>query len=185
MNGDTPSLVNDTKGSISLVGGSGAFASMLPTQKIVFVEPGGDLTGRLVLHVLRRSSQTSGTGDPLIATPSWGDSATSWFVVARSVSAGYSEIDADVRLVAPRDPGVYSIVFSFLRGRDAVAVASGSDSQPGSAQVWDQLDALANFNSSQVADAQAYGCAIARRAQVGGYSWELAPADAVNVIVRS
>ncbi|MHB8433877.1 MAG: helix-turn-helix domain-containing protein [Candidatus Tyrphobacter sp.] len=173
-------IVNNTGGTVALLSGNGAFASISRHNKSVAARPGAILRGSIRLRTVNRSPAVSTT--PLIATPTWGKRETVWFTVAPTVSGGTGTYDSAVTVKVPSKDGTYALIFAFQVASRAAFVASGSDYVVGPPH-WSFRDAVADYDEAQISDAQTYGCAIARRFEGPGYVWLYVPADALRIVV--
>lgn len=175
-------ITNNTHGALSVVSGDGAFASVSPSYKTFVVRPDAMLRGHVRIQVadLRPALSTA----PLVAAASWGERDTSWSTLVRSVPDGRSVLSPLVAMRAPAKPGAYALIFALQIEPRADEVASGTDWVAGALR-WSGPDTIAGYNPSQIADAQTFGCAIARRAVAGGYAWFYVPSDALRIIART
>ena len=168
-------------GLIQIVSGIGTFAAMDDAHKSLTVAPGSLLQGAVTLRVIN-----GGPGfavAPLIQTPSWGDHETSWSSIGY-VRPGESQFTAQVNLTAPVQPGVYHILFAFQLETDGESVASATNWARYN-NIWNDGNDIADFNSSQIQQAQQTGCAINPWLMETGIQPAYVPADAITVDVAA
>ena len=169
-------------GLIQIVSGTGTFAKVDEAHKSISVVPGSLLQGTVALRVIN-----GGPGfavAPLIQTPSWSDHETSWSSIGY-LPPGESQFTAQVNITAPVQPGAYHILFAFQLETNGGSVASAT-SWVRYKNIWNDGNDIADFNSSQIQQAQQTGCAINRWLTETGIQPIYVPADAttVNVVTR-
>jgi len=178
-------------GTLQIVSGSGAFASLSAANKTLSVLPGATLSGAVNLEALNYG--VSEDVAPLIYTPSWGEASNSWQLINDWIVTGASAQQAQVSVTAPATPGVYYIIFAFQWEVGGDHLASASNWTLGY-DVWNDGNDLAEFSAAQVANAQASGCTVnlwLYPCGVGpeyapcpsGFLPQYVPADAVTVVV--
>ncbi len=178
LRGDPVGIINNTHGTIALLSGDGDFASVLPQHKDLIARAGATLRGHLRLEVVNEGSRSESA--PLIAARSWGSPRTGWFSIERSLNGGSALYDPYVTVRLPPMPGSYALIFAFQYGPRGDDVASGTNWTTGSPR-WGAGNAIADYTTGQIADAQTYGCAVARRLVPGGTAWYYVPSDALRV----
>lgn len=167
-------------GTLQIVSGSGAFASISAANKTLSVLPAATLTGAVNLQALNYG--TSGQIAPLIYTPSWGQPSNSWRLINSWIATGPSAQQAQVSVTVPAAPGAYYIIFAFAMEIGGDHVASASNWGLGY-DVWNDGNDIAEFSGAQL-----------KKAQVDGYTVDLwfvdrryvpvyVPVDAVTVVV--
>jgi hypothetical protein len=178
-------------GTLQIVSGSGAFASLSAANKTLSVLPGATLSGVVNLQALNYG--VSEDVAPLIYTPSWGQASTSWQLINGWIATGASAQQAQVSVTVPATPGVYYIIFAFQWEVGGDHLASASNWTLGY-DVWNDGNDLAEFSGAQVANAQADGCTVnlwlypcgvgpEYAPCPGGFLPQYVPADAVTVVV--
>jgi len=168
-------------GLIQIVSGTGTFADVDDAHKSLTVFAGSLLQGAVTVHVIN-----GGPGfalAPLIQTPSWGSHETSWSFIA-NVRPGESQFTARVKLTAPTQPGTYHIIFAFQLETNGGSVASATNWARHN-NIWNDGNDIADFNSSQIQQAQRMGCAINPWLTETGIQSTYVPADALTVDVAA
>lgn len=166
-------------GTIRILSGGGSFAGISGENKTVNVDPGAALQGTITLRVLNLGPGFAVA--PLIETPSWGRHQDSWKMISH-LRPGDSTWNAQINERAPVKSGVYYIVFAFFLEMNGANVASGTNWAAGQ-PVWDDGNDLAQFDSSQILQAQQFGCAVNRWIMEDGSKLVYVPADAITVRV--
>ncbi len=166
-------------GTIRILSGGGSFAGISGENKTVNVNPGAALQGTITLRVLNLGPGFAVA--PLIETPSWGRHQDSWKMISH-LRPGDSSWNAQINERAPVESGVYYIVFAFFLETNGASVASGTNWAAGR-PVWDDGNDLAQFHSSQIHQAQQFGCAVNRWIMEDGSRLVYVPADAITVRV--
>jgi hypothetical protein len=178
-----PTLPDGTGGQIRILSGTGSFASVSHTNKVLNVSPGSSLIGTVKLQTINLGHRDAVA--PLIYTPSWGDHSTSWKLINRWIPTGQSEQRAQVSLVAPTTPGTYHIMFAVSWELTGDQVASMTDYGVGH-DVWNDGNDIAELNTAQLASAQVNGYVFDNN--LSGdlvYRSRPIPADAITVIVTT
>ncbi len=168
-------------GRLVVLGGGGTFSNVAPGQLTVATTPGGLLSGEVVL-----SADNSGQSfdvAPLIGTPSWGDPATSYWTIDHSIPTGSGTYTTAVSLTAPNRPGTYHVLFAFALEEHGYDIASATNWAAGAPPQWGNGDNIAELDSSQIAQAQHYGCAVDRWTMQTGPRYVLVAAAAITVTV--
>jgi hypothetical protein len=168
-------------GLIQIVSGTGAYANVDDAHKSLSVVPGSLLQGTIALHVIN-----GGPGfaiAPLVQTPSWGNHETSWSLIGY-LRPGESQFTAQANLTAPVQPGVYHILFAFQLETNGGSVASAT-SWARYKNIWNDGNDIADFNSSQIQQAQQTGCALNPWLTETGIQSIYVPVDAITVDVAA
>jgi len=176
-----PGVRNDIHGAIRILGGSGAFAGMSSSNKVLTVHPGSQLVGSVHLHVVNGGSPDAVA--PLIGTVSWGDPSHAFWTVASWIHTGEQSLDAQVRITVPDTPGTYHILFAMQLELSGSNVASGTNWAIHN-DTWGDGNDIAQFNPMQIAHAQQDGCAVGQWLTARGYEPMAVPADAITLNVR-
>jgi len=166
-------------GTVRIMSGSGTFAGISGENKDVKVDPGAALRGTITLRALNLGPAFAVA--PLIETPSWGRHQDSWKIISY-LRPGESTWNAQINERAPIESGVYHIIFAFYLETNGASVASGTNWAAGP-PVWDDGNDLAEFDSSQILQAQQFGCAVNRWIMEDGSKPVYVPADAITVRV--
>jgi serine/threonine protein kinase len=169
----------DAHGTVKIVSGTGSFASVGKTSKVLPVAGGTALSGSVTLQVLN-----TGPGfavAPLIQTPSWGQHQSSWTLIG-NLRTGESTVIAPVNYQVPPQPGIYYIFFAYELETNGGSVASGTNWALGRNQ-WNSGHDLADFSASQVLQAQQFGCAVANWVAENGAELVYVPVDAITLEV--
>jgi len=161
------------------VSGSETFAGISRENKTVKVDPGSALRGAIALRVLNQGPAFAMA--PLIDTPSWGRHQDSWKLIS-NLRPGESTWNAQIDERAPVESGVYYMVFAFNLETNGASVASGTNWAAGQ-PVWDDGNDLAQLNSSQILQAQQFGCVVNRWLTEDGSKLIYVPADAITIEV--
>ncbi len=172
-------IANGTHGTVKILSGTGSFANVGKTNKILRVAGGSVLSGSVTLQVLN-----GGPGfavAPLIQTPSWGQHQTSWRLV-ENLRTGNSTVVAKVSDQVPSQPGIYYILFAYELETNGGSVASGTNWALGPNQ-WNSGHDLADFNASQVLQAQRFGCAVGNWTAEKGPELVYVPVDVITLEV--
>jgi hypothetical protein len=182
QNATAASAIGPT-GSLRILSGTDSFSSVSGSNKILVVSSGAMVSGTIRLQALN-----SGKPDavaPLIYTPSWGDSSSSWRLINRWVPTGQSQQTAQVSFVSPATPGLYYIIFAFQWeiGGDHVASATN---WPLGADRWGDGNDLATLSVAQITEAQAHGETTANWlvGNPASYKLEHLPADVITLVVQ-
>ncbi len=178
----TATVSNGTHGSIRVLSGTGAFASLSAGCRTISVAPGAPINGTVRLSVVNQGPGFAVA--PLIWTPSWGDPASSWRLIQGWVGDGQSVFSATLRLTSPQVPGTYHIVFAFQLETNGASVASATN-WAGGEPVWGDGNDIADFNRQQIAEAQQYGCTTDNWLSQTGYHPIFVPTDAIKILVRT
>ena len=176
--GDTE-ITNNTHGTIQIVSGTGAFARVTSQSKLVRVSAGAALQGSVTLHVLNQGPGFAIA--PLVQTRSWDDPQTSWKQIA-VLRPGEATITAQVNQRAPLDGGTYHDLFAFQLEKSGGNVASGTN-WPRGQDVWNDGNDVAQFDSSQILQAQKFGCVVDSWLTQEGPRLLYVPADAITIEV--
>ena len=99
-------------------------------------------------------------------------------------SSGRIAITARVKLTAPTQPGTYHIIFAFQLETNGGSVASATNWARHN-NIWNDGNDIADFNSSQIQQAQRMGCAINPWLTETGIQSTYVPADALTVDVAA
>jgi hypothetical protein len=175
-----PRVRNEIHGTIQVLGGSGAFADISSSKKLLTVHPGSQLVGSVHLHVVNGGKYDAVA--PLIATVSWGDPSHAFWTVASWVRTGEQDLDAQVRITVPSTPGTYHILFAMQLEMNGSNVASGT-SWALHHDTWRDGNEIALFSLAQVLQAQHEGCTTDRWLTTRGYELIAVPADAITLQV--
>jgi hypothetical protein len=168
-------------GTLQIVSGSGAFASISTTNKTLSVLPGATLSGAVNLQA--HNYGYSDSVAPLIYTPSWGQHSSSWQLINGSIATGASGQQEQVLVTVPATPGVYYITFAYAWEIGGDHVASGTGWGLGY-DVWNDGNDVAEFSGAQLAKAQGDGYTVEfLLVSSSGYVPVYVPADAVTVVV--
>ncbi len=173
-------VLNGTHGTIRVLSGTGTFAGISGNDKRVTVAPGESMNGTVELSVV--NGGPSFAIAPLIYTPSWGNPASSWRLIAGWVRPGQNEFKAQIKVRAPQIPGTYHILFAYQLETNGASVASATNWARG-APVWGDGNDIAEFNQKQIREAQKFGCTINSYLLQKGTQLGFAPADAITVQV--
>ena len=173
-------------GTLFIVNGSGTFSSVSATSLTINVSPGQVLSGSVTLDA-NNSWWKIGDVIPLIGTPSWGNDSTSWWLIDSSLPWGSSIQTANVQLIAPLEPGTYYIIFAFHAEETGDQVASATNWALGY-DVWGDGNDIAEFNATQIAQAQQVGGTVDNWLVLGPsgtptYILAPVPAAAITVVV--
>lgn len=166
-------------GAIRIASGTGAFAPIRSSLKSLSVQPGVPLAGTVTLQV--SDLAPSFVTVPLIYTPSWGDQKTAWRLIS-FLKRGESTIQARLDAQAPSEPGKYHILFAFNQEMNGGNVASGTNWAFGQ-DLWYDGNDIAQFDASQILEAQQFGCTVGTALAVEGYAPAYIPADAMTIEV--
>ncbi len=95
--------------TVSLGSGSINRQTISPGRRTVWVAPGGDLSGAFTVQV--HNGMHLGAFAPVVATPTWGESSTGWWAVARvdGLADTVQTVELPAGLQAPAAEGIYYI----------------------------------------------------------------------------
>jgi hypothetical protein len=147
----------DFNSTLFVVSGSGVFSSLSSSSLVIYVSPGQALTGSVTLRA--NNGWFSYDVVPLIGTPSWGNDSTSWWLINSNLPAQTNSTQTTtIDLSAPEQLGTYHIIFAFRGevGGDHVASATIYTTN----DVWNDGNDIAEFNSTQIAQAQQNGVTV-------------------------
>jgi hypothetical protein len=186
---DAITQYNDTlsNSTVRIQSGTGTFADLSPSNKVVQVHPGDALTGSVTMTTKNDLAPTDWT--PLIATTSWGSHSTSFWTVNSWISTGETTNAASgISLYAPTEPGTYYLIFAFNAEMNGAEVASCTNwryvDDHGSV-VWDDTNDLAGLTKEQIDQAQAIGSTkVIYTFQSWNQQWTV-PADAITINVSA
>jgi hypothetical protein len=162
-----------------VISGTGTFSS-LPENHTITVLPGQKISGDVTLAI--HNTFPSGWVAPLIGTPSWGDKASSWWLIDGWVPTGDTDQVAPVAITAPQTPGVYHLIFAFGSEMNGAQVASATDWHADHV-VWDDGNDLADLNTTQIAHARQYGKLDINLLAADGHVLSNTAVDSIDVIV--
>jgi hypothetical protein len=173
--------------TLFIVNGSGTFSSISATSLTITVSPGQVLSGSVTLDA--NNPYPSNDIVPLIGTPSWGNDSTSWWLIDGWLPVGSSTRTTNVQLSAPLEPGTYYVIFAFQAEETGDQVASATNWRVGY-DVWGDGNDIAEFNATQIAQAQQIGATVDNWLVLGPtgtptYVPISVPADAITVVVSS
>ncbi len=184
ITGGVPGVTQAVRpGRLTVTGGTGAFAGVSSHMLSLTITPGGTLSGQVDL--LADNTGQSFDIAPLIATPSWGNPATSYRTVDSSIPTGTGTYIASMNVIAPTRPGTYHLLFAFALEEHGYNVASATNWAAGVPPQWGDGSNIAQFNAIQVLDAQRYGCAVERWIMQTGPQEVLVAVSAITVNVAS
>ncbi len=191
INGGLPGVLLEVlsrpAGTVQIEAGTGPFSVLSPTTKVLTVQPGAYLNGKITLLLLNQLPSSDGA--PLIGTPSWGNDSTDFWTISSWIGTGMLSITPSITLTAPSQPGTYYLIFAFQAeiGGDHVASATNwqrVEKDVSGKDVWNDGNDIAEFTASQIAQAQHFGCTTNKILMQGGYVLTYTPADAVTISVR-
>ncbi|MBV8695089.1 MAG: serine/threonine protein kinase [Ktedonobacteraceae bacterium] len=191
INGGLPGVLleglSKPAGTVQIESGTDSFSALSPTAKMLTVQPGTYLNGKITLLLLNQLPSSDQA--PLIGTPSWGDDSTDFWTISSWIGTGALSITPSITLTAPSQPGTYYLIFAFQAEIGADHVASATNWQRvekdiSGKDVWHDGNDIAEFTMSQIAQAQHFGCTTNKILMQGGYLLTYAPADAVTISVR-
>jgi len=81
-----------------------------PENPIMIVEAGEGIKGEITVEAVNEHGP--GAIVPLAATPTWGDHATSYWIVAGHVPEGRHTFSTEIDLTAPEEKGTYYIIIA-------------------------------------------------------------------------
>lgn len=126
ITGGVPGVTQAVRpGRLTVTGGTGAFAGVSSHMLSLTITPGGTLSGQVDL--LADNTGQSFDIAPLIATPSWGNPATSYRTVDSSIPTGTGTYIASMNVIAPTRPGTYHLLFAFALEEHGYNVASATN----------------------------------------------------------
>jgi hypothetical protein len=172
---------NNTHGTIQIMSGTGTFAQIGGGNRVVKASKGMALNGTVTLRVLNNGPGFAVA--PLIEALSWGNSRSSWVPIA-NLKPGDTSVTAQVSARAPLEAGTYHIVFAFQLEMNGGNVASGTSWAHGG-DVWDDGNEIARFDSSQIEEAQRFGCTVDPWLTKEGFQLFYVPADSITIEVDS
>jgi hypothetical protein len=175
-------IITASNSTLFIVSGSGTFSSVSATSLTITVSPGQALSGTVMLDA--DNEIPSYAVVPLIGTPSWGNDSTSWWLIDSWLPVGSSTWTTDVQLSAPLQAGTYYVIFAFRGELTGDQVASATN-WPVGYDVWNDGNDIAEFNATQIAQAQQNGVTVDNWLYTNGYWATYVPADAITVIVAS
>ena len=175
-----PGITNNDHGLIRILSGSGSFADLSSSAKVLRVHPGSQLIGSVRLHVVNGGNP--GAVAPLIGTVSWGDPSHAFWTIASWVVTGEHDLDSQVRVTVPDTPGTYHILFAMRLELSGADVASGTNWAVHH-DTWDDGNDIAQFGLAQILHAQHDGCTTDRWLGTKGYEVIAVPADVITLQV--
>jgi len=170
---------NNTHGRIQIVSGTGSFAEVTPQSKLVNVAAGAVLQGAVILRVLNQGPNFAIA--PLVQTRSWGDHRTSWKQISL-LHPGETTVTAQIDERAPLEMGTYHYLFAFQLELSGGNVASGTN-WTRRQDVWNDGNDIAELDSSQIRQAQKFGCVVDSWLVEEGPQLFYVPADAITIEV--
>jgi hypothetical protein len=170
---------NNTHGTIQIMSGTGVFTHVGSENKVVKVLAGNPLSGTVTLQVLNNGPGFAVA--PLIQAQSWGTPPTSWKQIA-NLGAGESVLTAQINDRAPLENGTYYIMFAFQLEMNGANVASGTN-WARRQDIWDDGNEIARFDTSQIEEAQRFGCTVDPWLMEEGFQEFYVPADAITIQV--
>jgi hypothetical protein len=173
--------LNKPPGIIQIESGTDTFSALSPVNKAITVPPEASLSGQIEASIL---DQAPTYPDFLIGTPSWGDDSKSYWTIRSLLNTQTSTMQASISLIAPAQPGVYFIIFAFQLEISGDYVASATNWSVGKA-IWHDGNDIAEFTSSQIGQAQQFGCTINKRLFPDGFQPSYQPADAISINVQA
>ena len=171
---------DEIHGAIRILGGTGSFAGISSSKKLLTVHPRSPLVGSVRLHVVNGGKPDAVA--PLIGTVSWGDPSHAFWTIESSVRTRQQDLETQVQVTVPTAPGMYHIVFAMQLELSGSNVASGTDWALHH-DTWDDGNEIARFDLKQILQAQQAGCTTDRWLTTRGYELMAVPADAITLQV--
>ncbi len=172
-----------TTSHVKLQSGTGSFSSISSSSKQITVKPGSAITGAVTVEAQNGAGYSVG---PLIATPSWGTASSSFWVVRDAVTGGtFMYTTSGIDLVAPSTAGTYYLIFAFSDEHSGAQLASCTNWQYWSGEVWGDGNDLAKLSSGQISTAQSTGRVSVSYLFDSGSQPYVIPVDAVKIVVKS
>jgi hypothetical protein len=175
----SPQLMPQNIGNVRIISGTGDFAGLSDTSKLIRVQTGSQISGTIKLSVTNNLS--SNRNIPLILVYSWGSHQNSWQTIENTVQKGTSEYTANVNLQTPQT-GTYFLIFAFSGDASGEFVAS-STSDAVEQPLWNNGRNLADLQSLQISQAQQVGHTTRQEFTLNGYQPKDLAADAIIVNV--
>ena len=163
---------------MALVSGRINGATLSVTDPAVTVAAGSPIRGRLEVTVT--NEHESSADFPVIETPTWGDAASSYTVVAEHVPLGIHTVTVSVDRRAPDAPGTYYIIIAGAAETSPAYVASGTNWPVGEPR-WNNGTDISGWSPTLIRSAMATGTAWAPWL---GHSGRTKPAEVGAVAVR-
>jgi hypothetical protein len=163
-----------------IASGSGTFASISTANPAVTVSAGQMLSGTVTLDADNNIIPNAVV--PLIGTPSWGDDSSRWWLIDSWLPVGSSTWTTNVQFSAPLQAGTYYVIFAFRGELTGDQVASATN-WPVGHDVWGDGNDIAEFSSTQIAQAQQNGVTVDNWLYTNGYMPTYVPACAITVVV--
>jgi hypothetical protein len=173
--------LNRPAGIIQIESGTDTFSALSPVNKAITVPPEASLSGQIEASVLDQAPTYPAF---LIGTPSWGDDSKSYWTIGSLLNTNTSTMQASISLTAPAQSGAYFIIFAFQLETSGDYVASATNWSTGKA-IWHDRNDVAAFTSSQIDQAQQFGCTINKRLFPDGFQPSYEPADAIRINVQA
>lgn len=184
INGGVPRVtlagLNKPPGIIQIETGTDLFSQLSPVNKSITVHPEAPLFGQIEASVLDQAPTYPGF---LIGTPSWGDDSKSYWTIENLLNTDTSTMRTSISLTTPAQSGVYFIIFAFQLETGGDYAASATNWSVGK-DIWNDGNDIAEFTSSQIDQAQQFGCTINKRLWPDGPLPSYEPADAVTINVQ-
>jgi hypothetical protein len=167
---------------IKLIDGEINGKTIDPSNPQIVVSPGEDISGRVTIEV--KNSGESSWIFPVIATPSWGDHKTSYWIIASHQNPGVKTYNVNINLKAPDKPGEYYIIFVANWELDGGDVASATNWRVGE-EHWNDGNDVADWSSEIIDEAIKNGLVLVDWEYLNGIEKSYVPATAIKVIVKS
>jgi hypothetical protein len=177
---NNPGIQNNTRGTIRIQRGTGAFDGISAESKVVSVLPGDRLDGTLSLRVLNggaRRRRRASDWHAFLGRPE------EFVLNCRGMGQRRTDTYAPIHLVAPVQTGTYYILFAMQLELSGANVASGTNWALHH-DTWGDGNDISQFTAGQISQAQKHGCAAGQWLGENGYHSVLIAADAVAVQVK-
>ncbi len=153
-----------------------------PESRTLVLAPGDSLTGMVDL---RYTSKWPAAAIMLGVTPTWGDRRTAFVTLGPLVTPVEDQPQSvHIAFVAPRDPGVYYLIFAFQAETSVEDVFSGTNWAVG-APVWGDGNDLVDWSPEQIEEANLTGRVRWRWLKTIGMLPDFVPATTLEIVVRA